>query len=231
MPGGRSRSESVSDRRLAVARDHDPVHLESPRRTPRGSPPGSATPRAPRGGAPRGRRASRRRKMPRWPPESAGFSTAGKPTSSAATPPLGERRAAPRSAAAARRASAKRRRIATLCVISVRGLGADPRQAARLGDRGDDRHGAVGRDRQHAVDAVPARGLEHAPSTSREVDSSATSAASTRARPGCGRPRPRAGRAPSPAGSRAAGGGPRRRRGRSSPRSDATSRRGLHVAG
>ena len=39
----------------------------------------------------------------------------------------------------------------------VRGLDADPRQAARLGDRGDDGHRAVGRDRQHAVDLHVAR--------------------------------------------------------------------------
>ena len=56
------------------------------------------------------------RKTPRWPPESAGFSTAGKPTSSAA------RRRSEIDRTAANRgcgtpASASRRRIAILCVI------------------------------------------------------------------------------------------------------------------
>src|SRR3954447_24368008 len=56
------------------------------------------------------------RKTPRWPPESAGFSTAGNPTSSAA------RRRSDVVRTAANRgcgtpASARRRRIATLCVI------------------------------------------------------------------------------------------------------------------
>ena len=56
------------------------------------------------------------RKTPRCPPESAGLSTAGKPTSSAA------RRVSPIVRTAEKRgcgtpASAKRRRIATLCVI------------------------------------------------------------------------------------------------------------------
>ena len=57
------------------------------------------------------------RKMPRCPPESAGLSTAGKPTSSAARRRSDERRAAPRTAAAARRPRRAARRIATLCVI------------------------------------------------------------------------------------------------------------------
>ena len=39
---------------------------------------------------------------------------------------------------------------------AVRRLGADARQAERLRDRGDDRHSAIGRDREHAVDAVTA---------------------------------------------------------------------------
>ena len=56
------------------------------------------------------------RKTPRWPPESAGLSTAGKPTSSAA------RRRSESERTAAKRgcgtpASASRARIATLCVI------------------------------------------------------------------------------------------------------------------
>ena len=43
----------------------------------------------------------------------------------------------------------------------VRRLGPDPRQAARLGDRRDDRHRAVGRYRQHAVDPQPRGRLQH----------------------------------------------------------------------
>ena len=39
----------------------------------------------------------------------------------------------------------------------VRGLGADPRQAERLGDGGDDRDRAIGGHGQHAVDRVPPR--------------------------------------------------------------------------
>ena len=57
-----------------------------PRRTPRGSPPASATRRAPRGGARSRSSATSIRKMPRWPPESAGFSTAGKPDRLGAAP-------------------------------------------------------------------------------------------------------------------------------------------------
>jgi hypothetical protein len=41
----------------------------------------------------------------------------------------------------------------------VGGLGADARQAQRLGDGGHDRDGAIGRDRQDAVDGVPAADL------------------------------------------------------------------------
>ena len=41
----------------------------------------------------------------------------------------------------------------------MRRLDADPGQAERLGDGGDDGHGAVGRDGQDAVDRVPPRDL------------------------------------------------------------------------
>ncbi len=91
------------------------------------------------------------RKMPRWPPESAGLSTAGKPTSAAA------RWRSERMRSAAKRgwgtpASASARRIATLWVIRCAVCVADPRQAPRLGDRRDDRNGTVGGDREHAVE-------------------------------------------------------------------------------
>ena len=96
------------------------------------------------------------RKTPRWPPESAGLSTAGKPTSSAA------RRRSESERSAAKRgcgtpASASRAPHRDLVRHQVRGLDADPRQPARLGDRGDDRHGAVGADGQHAVELDAAR--------------------------------------------------------------------------
>ena len=43
----------------------------------------------------------------------------------------------------------------------VRGLGADARQAERLGDGRDDGYGAVGGDRQDAVDLVAPPDLRH----------------------------------------------------------------------
>ena len=43
----------------------------------------------------------------------------------------------------------------------VRGLDADPGQAARLGDRGDDRDRTVGAHREHAVDLQPRGLLQH----------------------------------------------------------------------
>ena len=57
------RPQAVGERqrdRLAVARDHDPVHLDCRRRTPRGSPRRSARRRAPRADGGRCRRATRR---------------------------------------------------------------------------------------------------------------------------------------------------------------------------
>jgi hypothetical protein len=42
----------------------------------------------------------------------------------------------------------------------VRRLAADPRQAECLGDRGDDRHGAVGSDREDTVHSVAATHLD-----------------------------------------------------------------------
>ena len=108
------------------------------------------------------------RKTPRWPPESAGLSTAGKPTSSAA------RRRSESERTAAKRgcgtpASASRARIATLCVIRCAVSTPMPGQPARLGDRGDDRHGAVGADGQDAVELDACRRLEHGVDV-REVD-------------------------------------------------------------
>ena len=178
-----------------------------PRRTPRGSPPGSATRRAPRAGARRGRRPTRRRKRPRWPPESAGLSTAGKPTVSAARARSWSvaHRGEPRLRHAVRRRSA--RRIATLCVIRCatsrrrsRAARAPRRPRRRRAPRGRPRRSSRRRRRAGARPRSRA-------STSEKSTTSATSAASSPARPACGRRRRRAGRAPAPAGSRAAGGG------------------------
>ena len=96
--------------------------------------------------------------MPRWPPESAGFSTAGTPTASSAA------RALSRSRAAAKRgcgtpASASVRRIAILCVIRCAVSVPIPGRPERLRDGCDDRHGSVGRDGEHAVDPVAAADL------------------------------------------------------------------------
>ena len=57
----------------------------------------------------------------------------------------------------------------------VRRVGADPRQAERLRDGGDHRHGTVGRDRQDAVDGVTAADLGDRLDVG-EVDRLATSA-------------------------------------------------------
>ena len=94
------------------------------------------------------------RKTARCPPESTGFRPRG-------TGPLRVRRRRrccerrPREGrlreARARRAT---RRIASLCVSRCAVADADSRQAELLRDSGDDRDGAVGRDREHAVDPM-----------------------------------------------------------------------------
>ena len=178
--------------RLAVAGDHDPVHLGALdelledrllRRRRR---------RAPRAGAPRCRPTDSTRKIPRCPPESAGFSTAGKPTSSAARWRSDSvRSAANRGCGTPASASAPPHR--DLVRHQVRRLGADPRQPARLGDRRHDRHGAVGRHRQHAVERLARDGLEHRRPRPRSRRRSRRRPLRARARRGCGRRRARAG--------------------------------------
>ena len=75
-------------------------------------------------------------------------------------PPLGER--AQRREARLRHAGlGERAPHRDLVRHQVRRLDADPRQPARLGDRGDDRHRAVGRDGQHAVELGACDRLEH----------------------------------------------------------------------
>ena len=157
------RAQPVGERqrdRLAVARDHDPVHLDARRRTPRGSPRRSATPTSASCRCASRSSSDSTRKMPRCPPESAGFSTAGNADLVGRAPPLGER---------AQRREARLRHAGLgelpphrdLVRHQVRGLDADPRQAERLGDRGDDRHRAVGRDGQHAVELERRDRLDH----------------------------------------------------------------------
>ena len=106
----------------------------------------------------------------------------------------------------------------------VRGLGADPGQPARLGDRRDHRHGAVGRDRQHAVELDSPSTAAITASASEKSTTRRSSASRSPGASGLRSTAARGARAPSPAGSRAAGAGPRRRRGRSSRRCDATRR-------
>ena len=101
-----------------------------PRRTPRGCTPARRTRRARRGGGGRGRRALSIRKTPRWPPESAGFSTAGKPTVlSARLPSPSERTAA--NGGCGTPSSAKARRITILfrirCATAVPIVGSPSR--------------------------------------------------------------------------------------------------------
>ena len=101
------------------------------------------------------------RKSPRWPPESAGLSTAGKPTVSAAG--AASRRA--RTAANRGCGTPPSRELPAhrdLVRHQVRGIRADPGQAERLRDRGDDRNRPVGGHGQRAVDPEPARDLDHA---------------------------------------------------------------------
>ena len=213
------RAQPVGERqrdRLAAARDHDPVHLGARRRTPRGSPRPSATiderlvqvrldvvERLDAEDAALPARVGglqhRRERRPRRARGAARDSVRSAAKRGCGTPGVGE--------------PAPHR---DLVRHQVRRLDADPGQAERLGDRGDDRDGAVGRDRQHAVDLQPARPPSAPRRRRRSRRPSRCRPPRARARPGCGRPRRRAARAPSRAGSRAAGGGRRRRRGRSS---------------
>ena len=100
------------------------------------------------------------RKTPRWPPESAGLSTAGNPTSSAA------RRVSAIDRTAAKRgcgtpASASRVRIAILCVIRCAvstPIPGSPRASAIAATTGTARSALT---RHHAVELDPGRRLEH----------------------------------------------------------------------
>ena len=200
-----------SPRRRARSRSRS---SRSPRRTPRGSPRrvGDAASASCRCASMSSTDSTR--KTPRWPPESAGLSTAGKPTSSAA------RRRSESVRTAAKRgcgtpASASRRRIATLCVIRCAvstPIPGSPRASATAATTGTARSAET----VSTPSSLSARGrLEHRLGVGEVDHLRDVGLLQARARPGCGRPRRRAARAPSPAGSRAAGGGRRRRRGRS----------------
>ena len=96
--------------------------------------------------------------MPRCPPESAGFSTAGTPTVSSAARALSRSRA-PAKAGCGTPASASVAAHRDLVGHQIGGVGADPGQPERLGDRRDDGHGAVCRDGQDPVDTMAAADL------------------------------------------------------------------------
>ena len=112
----------------------------------RRSPPRSSTPRAPRADAPPGRRRCAGGRARAGPAQSAGFSTAGKADPLERILPLVDRADGgegglrdPR----LREAAPHRHLVGH----AVRHLRADARQAELLGDRGDDRDGTVGGDR------------------------------------------------------------------------------------
>src|SRR5262245_55566329 len=115
MPGGRSRSDRVSgiiSPSRAITIPFISVPSTNPSRI--ASPVGDAEMASCRCASTSSSDSTR--KMPRWPPESAGLSTAGKPTSSAASRRSAiVRRAAKRGCGTP--TSASRRRIATLCVM------------------------------------------------------------------------------------------------------------------
>ncbi len=93
--------------------------------------------------------------MPRWPPESAGFRTAGSPTVVSARRPSPSERT--RRERRLRHAFlGERPPHHDLVAHPVGDLGADRRQAEALRHRRHDGHGAIGRDRQRAVDRVVA---------------------------------------------------------------------------
>ena len=161
------------------------------------------------------------RKSPRWPPESAGLSTAGKPTVSAAG--AASRRA--RTAANRGCGTPPSRELPAhrdLVRHQVRGLRADPR-AGRAPPRPRRRSEPPGR-RTRSVRRRPRAGARprSRPRRRRSRRPRPRRRAAARPRRGSGRRRRRAARAASRAGSRAAGGAPRRRRERSSLAGDAT---------
>ena len=100
------------------------------------------------------------RKTPRWPPESAGFRTAGNPTVfSARLPSTSERTAANGGCGYAVLGEGAAHH--DLVAHPLRHGGADRRQPEPLRHGGDDGDGPVGRDGQRSVDGVAAGDLGH----------------------------------------------------------------------
>ena len=156
IPGGRSRSDSVTHPCLAVPCDDDPVHLRPVDE--------ALDDRLLRGrlgeremeALARGRPANRAGRRRAGPPESAGFSTAGRPTWPSAA--LAACEVAHRGEARLRHARVGQRAAHRHLVRQpMRDVGADRRQPEALRHRGDDRHGAVGRDRERTVHRVALR--------------------------------------------------------------------------
>ena len=199
---------------LALTCDDDAVQLDSRRRTPRASA-SSVGDSAMASG--RSRSSSSRlsmRKTARWPPESTGLSTAGRPTaSSAASTSPAERRLA--NGGCGRPLAPSACAHGALVREEVGGLRADPREAELLCNGRDDGYGAIGRDRECAVGTDPARDLDDLGDVGEVDDLGDVGGRRGPAPRHSGRPRRRAGRALEPARSRDAGGVPRRRRGRS----------------
>ena len=155
------------------------------------------------------------RNTARCPPESTGLRTAGRPdVSSACAASSVERTRGVRRLRNARLGE----RAAHLELVghAVRGVDPDSREPELVRHRGHDRHGAVGRDRQHAVDPMSPSDLGDGGDVGEVDDLGDSAPRPARAPRRCGRPRRLAGRVRAHARSLGAGGGPRRRRGRTS---------------
>ena len=155
------------------------------------------------------------RKTARWPPESAGFRTAGSGTSASAASTSADERTAAKGGCGTP-ALGEGLPHEQLVRHPVCGLDPDAREPELVGDSGDDRYGPICGDGHHPVDVVPPTDLRHSLDV-REVDELAdVRRLEAECVSGCGRPRRRGGRALAPAGSRGAGDARLRRRGRSS---------------
>ena len=159
MPGGRSRSESVTTSAVPPRAITMPfISMPSTKPSTMHSCSADSASAAWRW---RSRSSSlSSRKTPRCPPESAGFSTAGSPTVFSARRPSDER-----SHGSERRLrhAVIRKRAAhhDLVAHPLRHARADRGQAEALGHRRDDGNGAVGGDGQRAVDRVSPGDLGH----------------------------------------------------------------------
>ena len=201
MPGGRSRSESVT------SRDSPPRVTTIPFISVPSTNPSRIASRAGDSASAAWRCDSRSpgvstRKTPRCPPESTGFKTAGRPTVSIAARPSARLRTAA-NGGWGMPSSARIRRIAILWVIrwatSLPMVGS-PRRSVTAATTGTARSADT-----VSAPATPCRRATSSTAfTSAKSTTSGTSATRSPERQGCGRPRPRGGRAPAPGGSRAA---------------------------